>query len=421
MTPLAIKEQAMALRDPRDPRRTSQPHLPSSKTFEDSILSPIKPPKPKKSSALWRGPEEDGVTFSLLSRFLVCRERFRLLVCEGLKPVDSFNHRLGYGDMWHVCEEALAANLRWEAALETHVKRLFRAYPMQAEQIDHWYNVCKVQFPIYIDYWSKHPDVLNRTPLMQEQEFCVRYRLPSGRSVKLRGKWDSVDLIGDAPSCGVYLQENKTKGDIREVQLVRQLTFDLQTMIYLVALQEEQRRLDDSTIKNRLSYRDPSDPKHRYFYPILGVRYNVVRRPLSGGKGSIVQHKPSKSNPSGESKEHFYARLQNDYIKAEPQTYFMRWKVEVSEGDVAAFRKQTLDPILEQLIDWYQWVTTSTDPFTPGHQMTGTYHWRHPFGVYNPLDEGGSSDVDEFLTSGSEVGLTRVDNLFPELKTSMHQ
>lgn len=36
---------------------------------------------------------------------------------------------------------------------------------------------------------------------------------------------------------------------------------------------------------------------------------------------------------------------------------------------------------------------------------------------YNVLDEGGSSDMDAMLESGSEVGLQRTENLFPELTT----
>ena len=35
--------------------------------------------------------------------------------------------------------------------------------------------------------------------------------------------------------------------------------------------------------------------------------------------------------------------------------------------------------------------------------------------VYNVLDEGGSSDLDAYLESGSEAGLQRIENLFPEL------
>ena len=52
---------------------------------------------------LWEGPAgtgpNGGITFSLLSRFLVCRERFRVHAVLGLRPADDFNHRLEFGSM----------------------------------------------------------------------------------------------------------------------------------------------------------------------------------------------------------------------------------------------------------------------------------------------------------------------------------
>lgn len=382
---------------------------------------------PKKvTTPLWKGPSEDGITFSLLSRFLVCRERFRLLVVEGLKSNEGFNHRLEYGQMWHTCEEELArtgnkppgpANDDWCRALLQYAKGLGQQYPLQREEIEKWYNVCRIQFPLYVKYWSEHPDVTNRTPLLQEEAFSVPYKLPSGRTVRLRGKWDSVDLVKEGKQTGVWLQENKSKGDIRPEILQRQLRMDLQTMLYLVAL-EAQYPAD----MGMLPLQSNGKP-----YPILGVRYNVVRRPLSGGKGTIVQHKPSKSNPQGETKEEYYERLRG-ILEGCPNEYFMRWKCLVTPTEVLRFRQRCLDPILEQLCDWWYWITMNMDdPFCGTkckdpvrqqiHAALGgvSLHWQHPFGVYNVLNEGGYSDLDEYLETGSEVGLKRTKNLFPEL------
>lgn len=414
------------VQDPRDKLRKSISSLPS---------------KPAHNSPVWQGPEKDGITFSLLSRFMVCRERFRVQVVEGLRPVDSFNHRIQYGSMWHVCEEAwakgkpsehnVARAVRgeqalqrpWEAPLADYCRSLCKQYPTQQDQIAHWYEVCRVQFPVYVQYWSKHPDVKDRTPLLQEEVFEVPYRLPSGRIVKLRGKWDSVDLIQEGKSQGIYLQENKTKGDIVEQQLKRQLTFDLQTMLYLTALTQDTGVELLEQAKGVVG--DAGAGTLRFSTPILGVRYNVVRRPLSGGRHSIVQHKPSKSNPMGETRAQYYGRLKG-LIEGEPDYFFMRWKVLIYPQDIEKFKKQTLDPILEQLCDWWGWMQVngfgerdeSVKLNCPGDRLRivhSSIHWRHPFGVYNVLDEGGSSDLDEYLATGSELGLERSNNLFPEL------
>lgn len=346
----------------------------------------------KRTEPLWKGPEQDGISYSLLSRFLVCRERFRLLVVEGLQPVERFYPPIDYGNMWHVCEEQLALNDKPGIAnvkgffepLTNYCVALAKRYPYDQDAINHWYGLCQVQFPLYVDWWRKHPDVTGRTPLLQEQSFAVPYQLPSGRVIKLRGKWDSVDLIAGKD---VYIQENKTKSHIDAGKLSRQLTFDLQTMIYVVALKPV--RLLNKT--------------HGAVQPLKGVRYNVIKR---------SQHKSVGS---------FTEKITEDIAAGRGREWFDRWKVDVSEADIARFCRECLDPILENLCDWWVWVseTHAHNPFDLSGRVNDTWaygqHWRHPFGVYNVLDEGGSSELDEYLATGSEVGLQRTNNLFPEL------
>jgi len=363
------------------------------------------------TTPVWKGPEVDGITQSLLGRFLVCRERFRLLVVEGLKPSEGWNHRLGYGEMWHVCEEALAdGGLDPLRQLAAYTKRLIPKFPLQQQTIIHWYNVCKVQFPIYVEHWSKHPEVVDREPILQEHTFNVPYQLPSGRVVRLRGKWDSVDLVNDGRRPGIYLQENKTKGDVDPRRMARQLQFDLQVMFYLVALTV------DTGIEALEDMKGGGSRKGGI--PINGVRYNVVRRPLSGGRGSIVKHKAkgkagSANYRRAETDEEFYERL-GEVIREDQDSYFMRWKAEVTRGDISRFRRECLDPVLEQLCDW--WEAVISRPTDKSLSAWHSGHWRFPFGVYNPMTEGGGSELDEYLASGSTAGLTRTDNLFPELE-----
>lgn len=364
-------------------------------------LKGVRPPSSQRSP-VWKGPHEDGITFSLLSRFLTCRERFRITVIEGLKPVKTFNHRIEYGNMWHVCEEGYAAcpprphqgpagRKPWQAQLNECATKLARQYPMQQDQIHHWYNVCKIQFPEYGSHWAKHDDSKNRTPVAQEQVFNIPYDLPSGRMVKLRGKFDGVDAIGK----DIYLFETKTKGDIDEVSLQRQLTMDLQTMIYMTVLK------CDTGVKSIETLKEKG-------YKLRGIRYNVVRRPLSGGKNTIRQTK-------NETEEQFYERL-GGLIQEDPGYYFMRWKIDLGSNDIDRFRVRCLNPILEQLCDWWAWVDSSGNPFRTG-TVNGSWgpHWQHPFGVRNSLDEGGHDYLDEYINNGSLAGLERVDNLFPEL------
>ncbi len=356
----------------------------------------------------------------MLVRFLSCRERFRLKYVLGLEPPDKWNHRLGYGNMWHMCEEVHAAGGRWDGT-DKYYRDICAQYPLQRDEITKWWMVCKTQFPEYVKFWHDHPDVVNRTPLMQEQVFDVPYALPSGRVVRLRGKFDSVDLI-ECDVCngngrvemlehcskcggagkGVYLQENKTKGDIDKVQIERQLKFDLQTMLYLVALCRHYDVMGWAATG-----------------PLCGVRYNVVRRPLSGGVGNIKPHsaKSTKTKVTpAETDAAFYERLRRDYIAADPTHWFFRVRAEISDADVRVFRNTCLDPLLETVCDWYDYICAN-DPMSPTRYTTARgLNYRTPFGVYSALEEGGATEYDAFLATGSETGLRRTENLFTELQ-----
>lgn len=371
------------------------------------------PQRHDNAHPLWAGPcaagPLGGITQSMLGRFLGCRERFRLKYVLGLEPPDRWHHTLGYGLMWHHCEEGLARGENWDTFHE-YVRGLLNRYPFQQEEITKWGSVCKVQFPEYVKYWREEPDVLCRVPVMQERVFDVPYALPSGRVVRLRGRWDSVDHITDdvtGPGGALYLQENKTKGDINKEQVERQIKFDLQTLFYLTALERERNLFGQS----------PSDLYQR----IGGVRYNVVRRPLSGGKGSIRPHSAKSTKTTytpAESADDFYERLRRDYLAAEPSYWFFRVRAEISQEDVRVFRDTCLDPILEQVCAWYEEVTGQYEIHltTTGCVPLPPMNYRTPFGVYNPLDESGATEYDAYLATGSEAGLRRVEELFTELQ-----
>jgi hypothetical protein len=395
----------------------------------------------EQTQPVWLGPCAEGwnggVTQSMLQRYCSCRERFRIKYVMGLEPPQRFSKAMEYGNLWHAAEEGLASGVpgAWSSKVDDYGSKLMQKYPMDREQVHLWWRICLMQFSEYVDHWASHPDVVDRVPLMQEQVFDVRYRLPSGRVARLRGKFDSVDLIPSAS--GIYIQENKSKSEVDELDLRRTLSFDIQTLLYHVALQHfDWRQVMDITSEKSVVSIWKSMPD------ICGVRYNVIRRPLSGGEGTIRQHKakttketrskkdgrilkPSVHTPA-ETTEEFVERLRSDYINAEPEKWFMRLQSRVSEADVLAYRKQFLDPILENLADDAEWfiscLTDGRDHWNymdraekfPHHQQR---HFRWPFGVWDAIG-GGTTEYDHMLATGSAGGLCRVDKLFPELEES---
>ena len=387
---------------------------------------------PKATAPVWAGPAgngpQGGVTQSLLGRYLSDGERFRLKVMGGWTTTDRFDPKREFGNLWHACEEALASERNhfgevvgttlWEDNLRTYMEGMLTRYPLDREAVVHWAGLAGALFPQYVRHWAKHPDVLNRTPLLQEQAFDVPYRLPSGRVVRLRGKWDAVDLIDGA----VWVQENKTKSTIDGVKIGRQCSFDLQSMFYLVALSEKPScdlprtghyRHGGGTGRGNVVMGGGAPPGE---YPIAGVRYNVVRRPAHKTVESAMKKfgEDSRNGRIGE--------------------WFARWQVTVGPEDVARFRRVCLDPILENLLDDYEWwedrytylarctgpTGARADQFShevrhhkfPHHARR---HFRTPY-FYNPIAEGGAGDLDALMDQGSQAGLVRATDLFPELK-----
>lgn len=148
---------------------------------------------------------------------------------------------------------------------------------------------------------------------------------------------------------------------------------------------------------------------------IAGVRYNVIRRPLAGGKGSIRPHQATKTK-AAETDAEFYERLKG-VILEDVGSYFLRVKVEVYQSDIDRFKKMCLNPLLEQLCDWYEWIAiggdsfcgTCADPYNKVHFMS-------PFGLYSPLLETNQTELDGYILDKTEVGLQRVETLFTELQ-----
>lgn len=371
---------------------------------------------------LWEGPTstgpEGGLTFSLLSRWLVCRDRFRLKVVEGVDEDEGFRPALEYGSLWHEAEEAHAGGKPWLPAMRKYYQHLMKTYQADQGEVRKWFLIAKATFPVYIHWWKTHATERARKPLMEEVAFRVPYRLPSGRSIILRGKFDCVFLERKS----VLLQENKSKGRIDE-QGIQNTTFqNLQTGIYQTSLRTSLKK----TPEGRAFCPDLGDPDLVFPIPqgarITGTLYNVVRRPLADpfGPGSIRQKKK-------ETEGQFYKRLAQT-VEEQGSKFFHRWKIQLNQTDIQTFQDQVLHPILEQFLDWWEWI--ELDPAHPFRLPThadlertrairglrgGGLHWRSPWGVYSSLGQGFRGDFFDYLTTGQTQGLKSLDTLFPEL------
>lgn len=325
---------------------------------------------PKKPSSNW-DLYKDGISYSLLSKWLVCKERMRLYAVEGLVQKSDTDAR-SFGTLFHkLLELGHTCNHDYSMVsrqYQTYCKK--ETWLTQKEQV-----LILLADATYQAYCEKYRITdLAKEYIYQEEAFRVPYVLPSGRIVDLRGRWDQVYREGRRRT---FLQENKTKSRIDGVSLAAFLPHNLQTMMYATTF------------------------FLREGYELTGVMLNVIRNT------SLRQR--SKETPN-----QFAKRLLED-IASRPDFYFHRNYVEFGHGDLKRWQQQYLNPILEDVCDW--WESIEHDPFNPWVDKDGLpnrKHYPRPFGLYDPFAYG-KGDYFDKVTRGSNVGLQKIESPFPEL------
>lgn len=319
----------------------------------------IKPPHPHWDLY------QDGISQSMLAKFVTCRERFRVYAVEGLNPTDR-KEAMEFGTIFHKALEFSAQKMT--------TSQIISALIRWGKKVRLDIDLCRIAaiiIPHYTSFWKKD----RFQYVSQEEVFSVPHKIRfNNRIVNLRGRWDEVYTLKGK----LWLQENKTKSKIDEDKLLSVLPWDLQTMLYCYTLQLKTGK------------------------QVGGFLYNVIRKP------GLKQHVK-------ESDLKFLNRI-NDDIAKQPEHYFKRYEISLTPTDIANFVNQTLDPLLDQVAVW--WESIKLNPFNPW--VTGEdgkpnpHHWTRPFGIFDPMTLG-KGDYFEFITTGNRSGLETIESPFPEL------
>lgn len=341
-----------------------------------AIRSPLVKQVQNRTTPLWKGPQEDGLTYSMICKYLQCKHRFWLKTVQGLAEPDEWNAHMHYGSMFHAAEEARIKNQPWLPALQDYYRETVKKYEPNERDITKWYLLCKMQFPLYINHWAKHQTELGRKTVMAEKSFRVQHRLPSGYVITLRGKIDHLY----SQNGFLYVMDTKTKGEIDQVQIGGTLDQNLQCMLYHLAI--------------RLLL--PPDQVKK----IAGTVYNVIRRPLSDRRS--VKMKKNETETA------FNNRVR-DQILENTGYHFMRPQTPIDDRHMTIFLRN-LNPLLQEIVDW--WQGFGSDFFNPWNNPR---HFQFPFGVYHSMERGYRGDYFRLLSTGSKAGLQRINNLYPEL------
>jgi hypothetical protein len=340
---------------------------------------------PKKLPYKGWTPMKDGVSQSLLQKFVVDRDRFHRHAVEGLREIDR-KEAMEYGTIFHKLIE-LGAQL---GNKYTRDKLLV----LMSKYLKNKFNspesllLCKIaiaQYHLYREWEMKRE---RYRYIDQEPVFCepfklpamtfqpnedIMIRIPSNTIIPLRGRIDEV-----IEKNGMWIQENKTKSRINISQVQDTLHCNIQVMFYAVCAEL------------------------KYGRPCKGVIYNVIRKP--GEK----QHQ--KEN------ERDYIQRITERIQNDMEYYFYRLKYEFQPGQVDKWKREELIPLLYQVYIW--WRSIEKNPLNPWEDENGVlnpFHGRRSFGIYDSMSQG-KGDFYDLIVYGRRSNLTKTSEVFPELQ-----
>ena len=266
-------------------------------------------------------PERDGVSQSLLGKWMACRQIARLDLqgwSSKTTPAAMLQGTIGHAVLQHVYEGQRKKEIGEIPSTEQFskilklVEKMWRAENPRissttAQDLEMALLLMRVTLPLYFEYWRKDDKKLIWEKL--EGEFKIPFSLKDGRKTFIRGKMDGV-----FKRSGLWLFETKFKGMINEGDILSTLNIDLQVMLYLWAL-------------SKVHKVSPS-----------GVLYNVVRRPgLKLGKKETLPQ--------------LGKRIEKD-IHKRPEFYFFRFEVAMDKDDIKKWEFE-FEQMVADFLDWW--------------------------------------------------------------------
>lgn len=363
--------------------------------------------------------ERDGFTYSTLSKFMNCRQRFHIQKVAGWKP-RGFNLPLEFGNIFHHMTEAqgmgVPLDLMYQLA-DNYVNAKITSgkySPDTCQDLARLAGIVTVTFQQYVKFWEEQPSIdyitgktVKRNRRIYERDFDwigkeipfkIPFTLPNGRKIWMCGKQDGLFHVKRIK--GNWVLETKTKGRIDDTGISKGLHKDLQTGMYMLAAD--------------------------MMYPatsVQGVVYNCIRR--TGAKPKVK-----------ESVKDYVQRVETDIIKR-PEHYFMRWSRRVTSDEMKRFKQQILMPQVLQLVQWWDSIAKNPlDPFNSQCEhcegqgsdrsrcigcggegsIPNMLHFERPFGTYDSMQFTQRGDCFEIITEDDYTYYEQASFAHPELE-----
>ncbi len=317
---------------------------------------------------------KDGVTQSIIGRYLSCPEKVHLGMEERLGAMRTTG-ALSFGSLVHEAldwlytgfmknhTKGVALNLKavsadlavWMKEKLAEDRRILQEAGAATEatelSLEENFGMAEIVLNAYFRRWTRDYDHYEWLAL--EKEFCVPYVMPSGNIIPVRGKIDGVMRIRDK----LWLFETKTKARIEDEAIVSKLNFDLQVLLYMWAMQ-------------RIYGEKP-----------MGVIYNLIRR-------------PQLRRTQKEMLSEFLERIRVD-IETRPEFYFIRYEAAILPHETARWELEFLN-IMTSIEQW----------------ANGAHRFRNSSACSGMF---GTCEYIRYCAEKDETGLIRREQLFPEL------
>lgn len=273
----------------------------------------------------------DGVSQRFIHCFLACKEQTRLEFLELWQPKKiSFPVAFGICFHWLLRQCYGTKKIPSADAIKFVIKQYKTKWKKhnpvpsqkQLEEIELIYGLSEQLLSEYVKRWSgdwtgKYPLGCGVTKPVEwialEKRYQIPYTYPDGKKTFLLAVFDGLFYDKKA---NLWLFESKTKGRIDEEVIQDLLLYDIQLMLSMLITKEG--------LKQKPS----------------GVLYNLVRRP------SLYQRKDELLGK-------FLERVQKD-IKKRHDWYFLRYEFGIDWSEVQQWKKDFLDPVMEDIRNWYE-------------------------------------------------------------------
>mgnify|MGYP003434972696 FL=1 len=330
---------------------------------------------------VWKGPLRDGITQSLINKYLTCPYRFFLYAGLGLEEPRQLHPNLIWGDTFHKGLELLIEKDKpqkdlspeeWDEVIQKTNKHLKEKFPTAPGSFIH---TIKRMLALYDDRYK------GSSKFHTEVEFREPYETTNGYKVTLRGKVDA--LSHDRHT----LVEHKCKGKIDQVQTSKEVPVDHQVLLYC------------------------------YITTARTVVYDLIMIPEA--QWMLPARRPSQTNDNW-AEQLFTSTSGEKFPIAQKKHHWVQQigPLEINESQIYEFRAFTLDPIIERMYKWFEHVSQPDFDHT-NPKFYNEHFYRVPVRHFDPgKTEIFKCDYFDYLTgSGDLDDLVPVKGFYQELST----